>query len=467
MIEAFIDEKEIRVELEATVPHLVVFHNVFPDEFRVRMGLESEPDEARLERFFSEEFVIRADGGAPLTGRLISFETRRRLPRDEITGEPLANAADPGEQVVSLVLSYELAGRPEVLTLSPPPAAEKYPSAKIGLMVSHLGLPVMDFGILGGEETLDLDWDDPWNTTFRNRDLRRQRDSPLNVFIVVEPKEIRVEIIVRPKDIQAWTDLGIEGRATIPVEIQGDVQQRVVDFLAANLDLAIDGEPVAPVLDRVDVLDRSVLGSTVVDPPRELDANSATLGVVFAQPVTRLPREVILTWSLFPEWVEQIPGAVTDVEGTRPVMLQRDHNLLLWRKLDTDPVPPVIVDVPPPPSLMMQIAMWVSWFALAAAAVVLLRTGARTAGGDGSWRSVVVLVLIVALLLGANRFATRLATVDAARASKVVSGLLNSVFRAFDLDDEEMIRAAIEAERHRGWAHRGLRRGRARARARR
>ena len=43
VIEIFIEEDEVRVELEASVPDLLAFSSIFPDEFRVRMGLESEP----------------------------------------------------------------------------------------------------------------------------------------------------------------------------------------------------------------------------------------------------------------------------------------------------------------------------------------------------------------------------------------------------------------------------------------
>ena len=65
-------------------------------------------------------------------------------------------------------------------------------------MTYHRGLPVTDFRSLGSEEILDLDWSDPWFSKFRNRNLWRQVDSPLNVFLYVEPYEVRVEIIARP-----------------------------------------------------------------------------------------------------------------------------------------------------------------------------------------------------------------------------------------------------------------------------
>jgi len=444
VVEIFIEDSEIRVELEAGVPDLRAFNSIFPDEFRVRMGLESEPDEVRFKRFFTEEFVIRADGGPPLVGKLISFETRRRVPRDEITGEPLPAAEGEGEPVVFVVFSYVLDGRPESLTFHPPTAGGNYPAATIGFITYHRGLPVMDYRYLGSEETLDLDWDDPWFSKFRNRNLWRQYDSPLNVFLYVEPYEVRVEIIARPVDVQAWTDVGVEGLDTIPVEIQEDVKQRVSEFFGENLDLTIDGESVTPVLDRVNFLNRTLRTSTVISPPRELDVRSATLGVIFLQPMSGYPQEAAVTWELFPERVDRIPGAATDEAGPLRFFLQRDDNVLWWKNFLKNPTLPTLVEIRPPASIFMRLAMWMSWLGLALVAVLLLRTAARATGGGVSWAAVGVLALVAVGLAAGGWFTTRSVTVDEDRASEIAFALLHNVYRAFDFRDEEMIYDTLE-----------------------
>lgn len=443
VIEVFIEADQIRVEIETAVPHLVAFNSIFPDEFRVRMGLESEPDELRRERFFNDEFVIRADGGPPLSGNLVSFETRRRLPRDEVTGEPLGSD-DDGEQVVVAVVRYELAGHPQVLSFSPPPGAVKYPSAKIGLVVYHLGLPVVDFSPFGGEETLDLDWDDPWNTAFRSRDLERSQSSPLGVFLTVEPNEVRVEIIARAVDFQGWTETGVEDLDTIPVEMQDEVRSRVGEFLADHLDLAIDGEAAIAGLDRIDFLDRRIRSSTVIDPPRELGKSSATIGAVFVRHTAGYPSEVALTWELFPDWVERIPGVVTDTAGATRFVMTRDDNMLAWKREGRALSPSALMELRSPPTLIMRVAMWASWIALAVVAVVLLRAGARAAGGAGSWRMVALLAVLTAGLMVGNRVVTEFATINPARASKIVFALLNNVYRAFDRPDLGSVTDTLE-----------------------
>ena len=294
VVEISIEESGIQIEMEIGVPDLLAFQNLLPDEIRARMGLEPAPLGERHARFFADDFVIRADGGRPLPGRVTAIEARRRVPRDELTGDPLPNADGEGEPVVFVALSYAFQGRPDTLSFHPPTAGGTFPTATIGFITYHLGLPVMDFRYLGAESTLDLDWDDPWFSKFRNRNLWRQYDSPLNVFLYVEAYEVRVEIIARPRDIQKWADVGVGGLEAIPVAIQEEIKQSVAGFFANNLDLTIDGESIEPVLDRVNFLERTLRTSTVINPPRDLDAAVAALllGVLLVMAVIYALRDV-------------------------------------------------------------------------------------------------------------------------------------------------------------------------------
>jgi hypothetical protein len=113
--EVFIEEGRIVAELEIGGRDLEGFRNLMPDEVYQRMGNEPEPWRERLSKFFREDLVIRADEGSPLPGRLVSIEPRERMPRDEITGEPIPVPEGEGEPVVFAVLEYPLPGRPKVL----------------------------------------------------------------------------------------------------------------------------------------------------------------------------------------------------------------------------------------------------------------------------------------------------------------------------------------------------------------
>jgi hypothetical protein len=311
-------------------------------------------------------------------------------------------------------------------------------------MTYHLGLPVMDFRYLGSEETIDLVWGDPWYSKFRNRKLWRQYDSPVNVFLYVEPFEVRVEIIARPRDVQEWADVGVGGLKTIPVEIQEDVKQRVAAFFAENLNLTVDGEPISPALDRANFLNRTLRKASVINPPRELDAASATLGVIFVQPQSGYPDEAAVIWELFPDRVERIPAAATDEAGPLPFYLQRDDNVLLWKNFLKNPKLPTLADVEPPPSIARKIAVWVSWIGVAVMASLLLRGGARAAGGAESWARVLVIGVILVALAASSWWATRSVTLDDQRAGEITSALLNNVYRAFDHRDDDAIYDTLE-----------------------
>jgi hypothetical protein len=439
VVEIFIEESTIQVEMEIGVQDLLAFHNLLPDEMRSRMGLEPEPLADRLARFFAEDFVILADGGPPLPGRVTEIEPRRRVRRDEITGEPLPSVEDEGEPVVFVVLSYTFGGRPDTLTFHPPTAGGEYPTATIGFITYHLGLPSMDFRYLGAESTIDLDWDDPWFSKFRNRNLWRQYDSPLNVFLYVEPYEVRVEIVTRPRDVQRWADVGVGGLQTIPVEIQEEVKRRVADYYADNLDLTIDGEPITPALDRVNFLERTLRTSTVISPPRELDAAAATLGVIFLHPTSGYPEEAHLTWGLFPERVARIPAAATDEAGPLRFLLVPDDNILWWKNFLKDPTLPTLVDVEPPPSPLIRAAVVISWIGMAILGVVLVVNGAAAARGKMPWKRAAVAAAILVVVAGATLFATRSTRVDNQRATEIVAALLSNIYRAFDYRDEEII----------------------------
>jgi hypothetical protein len=439
VVEIFIEESDIRVEMEIGVPDLLAFQNLLPDEMRAQMGLDAAPLNERLARFFSEDFVIRADGSPPLPGRVTDIRPRRRVPRDELTGEPLLAAEGEGEPVIFVVLEYAFSGHPGTLTFQPPTAGGAFSSANIGFITYHMGLPTMDFRYLGAESTIDLDWDDPWFSKFRNRNLWRQYDSPINVFLYVEPYEVRVEIIARPRDVQKWTDVGVGGLKTIPVEIQEEVKQRVAEFFADNLDLTIDGEPITPALDRVNFLERTLRTSTVISPPRELDAASATLGVIFLQPTAGYPQEANVTWSLFPERVERIPGAATDEAGPLRFYLVPEDNILWWKNFLKNPTLPTLVDVEPPPSRLLRGAMFASWAGLALLCLLLIRNGVAAARGRGTWKRVIVAAAVLVAVAGGSFAATRSARIDDERAEEIVSALLYNVYRAFDFRDEETI----------------------------
>ena len=449
--EIFIEESSVRVELEIGGRDLEGFRNLMPDDVYGRLGHPADPWAGRLARFFAEDLTLRLDGGPPLPGRLLEIASRPRLARDEITGEPMpaapvpaapmpaATSEQPAETVVFAVLEYPFTGRPATLAVKSPMDERGFPNASIGFITYHLGLPVMDYRYLGHEEVLDLDWQDPWYSRFRNRNLRRQYDAPMNVFLYVEPYEVRTEVIVRPVDLEQWVDLGLEGRRTIPVEMQYDLKQRVAEFLAGRQNVRIDGQQVEPTLDRINFLRRTLRNSTVIDPPEELDAISATLGVIFVYPTDGLPQEARLTWDLFSDRIRKVPAAATDEVGPLRFFLQPDDNVLWWKNVLKNPTLTTLVEIEPPPGLLVRLLARAGWLFGAALLGVVAVQAQGAVRGRGLSRRALVAAAALLILIGVSAGFALPARINDDKAGEIVGALLHNVYRAFDFREEGAI----------------------------
>jgi hypothetical protein len=444
--EIFVDEDAVRVELEIGVVDLPAFRNLMSDELYERLGFDPKPLEQRLPRFFGEDLVIRPDGSGPLPGFVEELTPRWRVVRDEVTGEPLPAAEDRGEPVVFAKLRYPLRGRPAGLTLVPPRTEVGTNPASIGFVTYHRGLPVNDFRYLGRPERVELDWADPWYSQFENRNLRRQFYGPISVFLYIEPFEVRKEIVFRPKDLQQWVDLGLEGREIIPAAEQEEIRRRAAEFMASHGSVTIDGEPVEGILDRAHFIFRNLRTSGVIDPPRDLDVVSATMGAIFVYPVEGLPSDVKLEWDLFAPRIEAIPSSSTDEAGSLPYVLTPSDNVLHWQNFLINPSDPTrMVEIQAPPSGRDVLGL----LGLLIGVVGLVWVGARHGQSTVRGRRppvLAALVAIVSIVLVASSFqrATGSVRVSDDDALEVVAALLENTYRAFDFREEETIYDILE-----------------------
>jgi hypothetical protein len=230
--EVFVDQGQVRVEIEIGAADIDAFRNVLPDKLFEKLTGEASPLADRLRVFLDNDWRIRA-GERQLQGRIERIAPTRRVVRDEITGEPLASQPDDAEIVVRAELHYPLEGQPESLSIRPPLAPDhKATAANIGFVVYHQGVAVNDFRYLAQEETLDLDWSDPWYSAFQRRALRRRYFAPAAAFLYVENFEVRKEIVFRPKDLQYWIDLGLGGKSVIMAAERDAICEQAAAFLA-------------------------------------------------------------------------------------------------------------------------------------------------------------------------------------------------------------------------------------------
>ena len=432
--EIFVDERGVVLELEIGLADLEAFSNIMPDEIYERLGNEPMSLRERLPKFFKEDLVLTVADEEPLFGRILEMEPRNRIRRDDISGEPLPGTGEQEEVVVVARIQYPFDQRPDELTLG------LFSSATVGFVVYHEGVAVNDFRYLGPLQRLVLDWNDPWYSSFQRRALRRTYFAPMSGFIYVEPYEVRKEIIARPRTLQKFVDLGLEGLDTIPVEIQDDLKRKAAEFLREHHKVVIDGEEITPELARINFLERTLTTSRVIDPPIELDINSAILGAIFVYPtVEPLPQNVTMDWDLFDNQIQMIPVAAVDQAGALPTFLEPDFAVLEWQNFLRFPELPTLQAILPPPTVLEKASYYLRWLFLLAVAWSFRWAWQRTRDQPSGRTQAVGLVIVVVALAAGSFWLGQAGKPSAESSAEIVSGLLHNIYRAFDFRSEEDI----------------------------
>ena len=438
--EIYIEKDQVRMELEIGFDDLRAFEGLFPDEIFEKLGLKIPSLEERLPQFFAEGLTIRADGGDPLTGKIQTMAWQPRITRDVITGEPLASSDSEGALAVTIL--YPLESQPLMMTFAPPKNRVGIATPNIGFVVYHQSIPVNDFRHLAGSQVIDLDWSDAWYSKFRHKNLWRQFNEPMNAFIYVEPFEVRVEVIARPKDLQQWVDLGLADRETLPVEMQSELKEKASAFLAEHIHLNVDGQDVVPTLDRIHFLRRTLRASIVVDPAEEQTLESAVLGAIYVYRTSGLPKEARLTWDLFPPKHLNVRAAATDEAGPLPYILQPDDNVLVWTNFLKNPTIPKLIDIAPPVGRPLWSIPVVSVLCLVLLIPVVIIAARRR--HPASLMGALVLIVGALIAWPYAQISTEKPFADdevlsAEQADEVIGSLLRNVYVAFDFREEDEI----------------------------
>ncbi len=434
IVEYFVEDGHVRVELEIGMQDLQAFRNILPESIYARLGNPAAAVEDRLDLFFGRDLAIY-DGKTALKGTVMKMEPGTRVKRDAVTGEPLSGSKEEPEVVVLASLLFPFEQQPDSLTLSAPGATG---IASIGFVLYHKGVAVNDFRFLSSGYTVNLDWEDPWYSRFTQRQLRRNYFSPMTGFIYVEPFEVRKEIIVRPFDIQRRYDLGLEGVEIITAEMQADVKRGIVRYLERYFRLTIDGQPVEARLDRVNFLARTLRNSVVVD-GQDIPMLPAMVGVIYVVPTQGFPHEVEMDWDLFTERMQIIPASTVDQAGPLPVFLEPAFSTLRWENFLKFPELPTLTDIRRPPDVAQSLAHWGQWIFGIIAALALFMAF-RTFQDQRKLHTSAVVVFLAATALAAWSMKTwNDVRMDDARLRELAGGLLHNIYRAFDYRGEEQV----------------------------
>jgi hypothetical protein len=443
ILEIDIRDDHIIVDWEIETKELFAFPGLLPDELLSELGLGDEPWEDRLNRFFQEDWPLKADGRI-LEGHLISLEGRSRRDRDELTGD-VTESGDEGIPVLACRVIYPLEVHPDVIELSGPPlSSDGYP-ATIGFLTSHLGVPVSEFYFLSQGQTLILDWEDPWYSAWTNERMTKAFNSPINLFLYIESREVRTEVVIRPSDLANWVDLEIEPNQPITPERREDILDKASGFLEGQINLRLDGGSVPSALDRIQFLERSRRGSFIPDPGKDLDPYSIYIGAIYVSPISELPDTAELPWNLFTPKRPFVSAAAVDEAGPLSTQIIPEFPSLTWTNFLTNPSDRGLLDLPVPARPLVDVILV---FVPGIAGLILIILGlAGVLRRQWSWPAGGVLVLVSLGLLTAG--ITGMAPVSSPGRIgeedriELTGALLTNIYRSFDFREEGDIYDAL------------------------
>ena len=257
-------------------------------------------------------------------------------------------------------------------------------------------------------------------------------DLPLQAFLVIEPFEVRLEVLARARDLP-----GIGARPEIPVGDQRAVKERLARFLRADEIVQIDGRDVRVADQRIDFVTagpRGIVPRSTAVPERTADAR---LGMVLVFRTASIAQEVTLEWRAFDPVADEVPISVTDPEQRRRSRLTPARPTLRWKNdLTLDPLPRI-------DSVRFQrdrFALPVVALPLFVVAIVFAIRSIRTRGRASALaRLALILALLVAPVAEWHlpRAVVGTSTPGQPQAERIVQALLSNVYRAFAFRDEE------------------------------
>jgi len=441
IIEIHIQEGSLRIIYEIGEKDYQWFKHIIPAKY-YEGGFQESNQQEYLRNFFKNDFPVIVNG-RPLTGDVTRLEKTKRIPRASLYTGKVDTTSKASKYVVFVEIVYPLPGKPAKISITPP-LAEGFSStlANIGFVTYHKKIPVHDIRYLGSEEIIHLDWKDPWYTRFENKNIRRHHNSSLMSFLYVEPYEVRHEILARVKDLESWIDLPYRLDDVINVEDQAAVKNTVANFLKGRNKVAIDGEYVEPIIDRVHFVEVNSYGIQIVGDDTDRAYASAIIGVIFAYPHKSLPQKVTIDWDLFSQQITQVPNIATDPAGPMKYFLSPEDSILIWQNFLKKYRLPTISEIEVTNASLN--IPFISLFLLIPAIVLFSKNGKRI----GSWTkkkkgilAFCILLAIVCFPLHSNvkiPFISK-KTFSKPEAQQLIGELLKNTYRAFDFRKESDI----------------------------
>jgi hypothetical protein len=330
IIEVYIEEDHVRVTFEIGKNDFEYFRYIIPETY-FDGGMNDANRTKYLQKFYNETFLLKANGEI-LPGELGEVKRNDRNYRASLYTNQVDTANSKiSSWVVFAEMKYKVK-KPETISVTPPILTGYSTTlANIGFVTYHKGLPVHDLRYMATEETLHLNWNDPWYSKYENKNLVRHHQNSLMSFLYVDPYEIRHEMLIRLKDLEEWIEFDYHIDDDIPSEDMEAIKNEVADFLMQKNPLKADGETIEPILDKSHFVEVKLSGIQILQEPKSLPFSSAIIGVIFVYPHDSIPNEVSVKWDLWGEKLQRIPSVMTDPVGPMPYDLMPGDSMLVWK----------------------------------------------------------------------------------------------------------------------------------------
>ena len=350
--EIYVLDSQVKLVLEIYVGNLDAFDELIPDDWLKDSSISRPPVEERLQQFATEKFQFVTGTGEKLPANLLLAEPRLRIDRksrfagkiNPYTQQRIPEAPED-ERVLYVEISYPFTTKPEILTIIPPLDKEGRALVSLGFIAYHKSVPIIDFRYLGQAAKLNLDWQDPWYTRFDNKILTRHHKYPLMLYLYVEPRQARLESLMRFRDIAELTGFNIDNSQANIEDKYRLLQEHIKNYYASKEVLKIDGGLFNPDSIRVRALNATLTGLKVIDMTTAADEDSLLVGISQQYFLAALPQKIEAHWQFFNQRIDRIPVIVTDPVGPFQTFIEKGDAEFGWQNFLKKYSEPVIQPV--------------------------------------------------------------------------------------------------------------------------
>ena len=268
--------------------------------------------------------------------------------------------------------------------------------------------------------------------------LQKPKD-PATVFLTIEPYEVRLEVLLRVKDLYELKELNPPATDIISTDAQEPLIQNVLMLMKDRVSVTINEKKVPAVAQRAQFVSVGSYGIMMRKQKVAERIDEAMIGVMFAYQSEDLPREVIMDWGIFLPAAKEVKATLTDPFDTKQIVLTNATPTLRWQNNLAGFKIPIIKSVPVSLPDIPVISIVLTLISITTFAICF-RRGEHLILKNTA-------IICIALAIAFYPFVRFKLEIPGLRSFKpapkqavnVFDSLLTNIYRSFDQRDESMI----------------------------